>query len=263
MSSAIVAAALYLIIAFLQSRRLRASRERSAAILGLSALAVLVHGYSAFLVIQSPAGVNLGFFKISSPIFFLINIYFLLNSLRRPLLNLLVILYPLSALSVLVSAAAPGNETPYESFSPGMLAHIGSSALAYAVLTIAACQAGAVAAMDYQLRHRHTHGLARLLPPLQLMETVLFELLWVGLVLLTVAIGSGMAFLEDMFAQSLAHKTVLTIAAWMLFATLLWGRHRLGWRSQTAVKFTLAGFAALMLGYFGSKLVLELVLERM
>ena len=94
------------------------------------------------------------------------------------------------------------------------------------------------------------------------METMLFEILWVGLILLTLAIGSGMLFLEDIFAQHLVHKTVLTICAWALFATLLWGRHQLGWRSQTAVRFTLAGFLVLMLGYFGSKLVLEVILQR-
>jgi len=69
-------------------------------------------------------------------------------------------------------------------------------------------------------------------------------------------------FVDDIFAQSLVHKTVLTILAWLLFSVLLWGHYKLGWRSQTAVRFTLAGFAVLMLAFFGSKLVLELVLER-
>ena len=72
----------------------------------------------------------------------------------------------------------------------------------------------------------------------------------------------GILFVEDIFAQHLVHKTALTIVAWILFSILLWGRYKLGWRSQTAVRFTLAGFALLMLAYFGSKLVLELVLQR-
>jgi ABC-type uncharacterized transport system permease subunit len=101
-----------------------------------------------------------------------------------------------------------------------------------------------------------------MLPPLQLMETMLFELIWVGVVLLTLSIASGILFLDDIFAQSLVHKTTLTILAWLLFSILLWGRYQLGWRSQTAVRFTLAGFFTLMLGYFGSKLVLELILQR-
>ena len=78
----------------------------------------------------------------------------------------------------------------------------------------------------------------------------------------TLSIASGFVFVDDIFAQSLVHKTVLTILAWLLFSVLLWGHYKLGWRSQTAVRFTLAGFAVLMLAFFGSKLVLELVLER-
>jgi ABC-type uncharacterized transport system permease subunit len=263
MPSAIIAATLYLIVTALQVRRLKlAVPNGSSRLIALCMVALLAHGYSAFSAIQSPDGINLGFFKVSSLIFWIINLFFVLSLLRRPLSNLGVILFPLSAVAVLISVLAPGNAEPFDSFSGGMLFHIGSSVFAYAVLTIAACQAAAVAALDYQLRHRHTRGLVQLLPPLQLMETMLFELLWVGLLLLTIAIGSGMVFLEDIFAQHLVHKTVLTMCAWLLFATLLWGHHQLGWRSQTAVRFTLSGFVVLMLGYFGSKFVLELVLHQ-
>lgn len=263
MSSAITAATLYLLITLLQALRLKGIiNAKTGLIILLSILAVTVHGFSAIGALQSDDGINLGFFKVSSLIFWIINLAFLLGLLRRPLLNLLLILYPLSSIAVITSALAPGTTQAFDAFSTGMLIHIGSSVLAYAVLTIAACQAAAVAAQDYQLRHRHTRGLVQILPPLQLMESMLFELLWVGLILLTLAIGSGMVFLEDIFAQHLVHKTVLTIAAWVLFATLLWGHHQLGWRSQTAVRFTLSGFAVLMLGYFGSKLVLEIILQR-
>ncbi|MEP5763074.1 MAG: cytochrome c biogenesis protein CcsA [Halieaceae bacterium] len=263
MPSALAAACLYLFVTFLQARRLRGQGTAGAGLVyGLAAAAIVLHGYSAITSIQSPGGINLGFFKVSSLIFWLINVSFLLSLARRPLQNLLVILFPLSSIAVLISALAPGNASPFDQISTGLLLHIGSSVLAYAVLTIAACQAALVALQDHQLKRHHTGGLAQLLPPLQLMETMLFEILWVGLLLLTAAIGTGMLFLDDIFAQSLVHKTVLTIAAWGLFATLLWGRHQLGWRSQTAVRFTLAGFLVLMLGYFGSKLVLELILGR-
>jgi ABC-type uncharacterized transport system permease subunit len=263
MPSAIIAAALYLLVTVIQVRRLKhAEANDNRMAIALSVAAVLMHGYSALSAIQSPAGINLGFFKISSLIFWMIDLVFLLSLLRRPLANLGIVLFPLSALAVLTSAIAPGNAQPFENLDGGMLWHIGSSVLAYAVLTIAACQAGAVAALDYQLRHQHTRGLVQILPPLQLMETMLFELLWVGLLLLTVAIGSGMLFLEDIFAQHLVHKTVLTMCAWLLFTILLWGHHQLGWRSQTAVRFTLSGFFVLMLGYFGSKFVLELILHQ-
>ncbi len=80
--------------------------------------------------------------------------------------------------------------------------------------------------------------------------------------LLSIAIVSGFVFVDDFFAQHLVHKTVLTIIAWLLFSTLLWGHYQLGWRSSTAVRLTLAGFVLLMLAFWGSKLVLELILHR-
>jgi ABC-type uncharacterized transport system permease subunit len=48
----------------------------------------------------------------------------------------------------------------------------------------------------------------------------------------------------------------------MLFAALLAGRHFRGWRGKTALSFTLAGFATLLLAYVGSRFVLEVVLHR-
>ena len=192
----------------------------------------------------------------------MINLACITSLARRPLQNLLVVLFPLSALAVLVSTYAPDTTAVVSDISGGMLLHISASLLAYAVLTLAAIQSGLLAIQDHQLRHRHTRGIIQILPPLQLMESMLFELLWIGVSLLTLSIASGFVFIDDIFAQSLVHKTVLTILAWLLFSVLLWGHYKLGWRSQTAVRFTLAGFAVLMLAFFGSKLVLELVLER-
>ena len=103
-------------------------------------------------------------------------------------------------------------------------------------------------------------GVTRLLPPLQTMETLLFEMLWVGQVLLTLSIVTGFLFFEDLFGQRLVHKTVFSLLAWLVYAILLWGRHRNGWRGSQAVRWTLGGFAALMLAYFGTKLVLEFIL---
>ena len=92
------------------------------------------------------------------------------------------------------------------------------------------------------------------------MESLLFEMISVGFVLLTLSLASGLFFLEQIFAQQLAHKTVLSILAWLVFATLLWGRFRWGWRGRKALAWTISGFISLLLAYFGSKAVLELIL---
>ncbi len=234
--------------------------DRGVLVLGLSAL--LLHAGIVWKTAFPASGVDLGFFKIAALLFLVINLACITSLTRRPMQNLLIALFPLSALAVLVSTFAPDTSPILSHLSSGMILHISSSILAYAVLTLAAIQAGVLALQDHQLKHRHTRGIVQILPPLQLMEAMLFELLWIGVALLTIAIASGAVFVDDIFAQSLVHKTVLTIVAWLLFSTLLWGHYRLGWRSKTAVRFTLAGFATLMLAFFGSKLVLELILHR-
>lgn len=258
-----ICALLYLAATGLQLLQIsRRDRRIGGGALALAGLALLLHALLTWDNVIRDGGFDLGFFKVSALIFFFINLLCLASLARRPLQNLLVALFPLSALSVLLATFAPGNGSIQSGLGAGMLLHIGSSVLAYAVLTLAAVQSALLAIQDHQLRHRHTRGIIQILPPLQLMENMLFELLRIGVVLLTVAIISGFIFVEDIFAQHLVHKTVLTIGAWLLFSTLLWGHYRLGWRAATAVRLTLAGFALLMLAFFGSKLVLELVLQR-
>jgi hypothetical protein len=92
-----------------------------------------------------------------------------------PLQNLLLVLFPLSALAVLVSTFAPDTTPLASDLGGGMLLHISSSILAYAVLTLAAVQSALLALQDHQLKHRHTRGIVQILPPLQLMESMLFD----------------------------------------------------------------------------------------
>jgi ABC-type uncharacterized transport system permease subunit len=136
------------------------------------------------------------------------------------------------------------------------------SLLAYSLLAIAALQALALALEDRLLRQRRPLRMMRILPPLQTLEFSMFQIIAFGFFLLSLGLISGLMFLKDMFAQHLVHKTVLSIIAWLVFAILLWGRYRFGWRGRTAIRYTLSGFGSLMLAYFGSKLVLELILHR-
>jgi len=79
-------------------------------------------------------------------------------------------------------------------------------------------------------------------------------------ILLTLSLLSGFYYLDDMFAQHVAHKTILSIIAWIIFTALLIGRWRYGWRGKTAVRWTLSGFLVLMLAFFGTKFVQEFIL---
>ncbi len=94
------------------------------------------------------------------------------------------------------------------------------------------------------------------------MEQFLFQLITAGVILLTLSLMTGFLYVEDLFAQHLVHKTVLSLAAWLVFSILLWGRWRFGWRGRKAIRWTMAGFAVLLLAYLGTKFVIEFVIAR-
>lgn len=265
-TASIIAIFAYLATAFIlltYARNVPATTAPPQLIGGLLGCAIIAHTLSTFLNIATPLGFDLGFFPISSLIFWFICCMALLTYLRHePIDRLLLILLPMAALSVAISVAFDGDYTPRQDLDHGIVAHILVSMLAYSVLALAALQALLLGLQVRELKHKHTRGLIDALPPLQTMERTLFELIWTGFILLGLSILTGGVFLEDIFAQHLVHKTTFSICAWIIFGMLLWGRTWLGWRGKTAVRWTLIGFALLMLGYLGTKLVLELVLHR-
>lgn len=231
-------------------------------VLALGFIALLLH--ALLLVEESLAatGLNLGFFGAISLVAWTVVLLLLLSSLGKPVENLGLVLFPLAILSLGLDAYFPPTRLLHESASLGLKLHVLVSMLAYGLLSLASVQAVLLAVQDRHLHRRHPGGFIRALPPLQTMESLLFEMIAAGFLLLTLSLGSGLMFLEDMFAQHLAHKTILSITSWLVFGTLLWGRFQFGWRGRTAIAWTLSGVLVLMLAYFGSKAVLELILKR-
>jgi ABC-type uncharacterized transport system permease subunit len=226
--------------------------------LPFGALAMLGHTNLTYSVLTSHTLSPMGFNEAVSLAFLITNFAAVALLIWRPVQTLLVGLFPLSAVSILLATLAPSD--PFEQrLAPTVVIHIASSLAANAMLALAAMQAVIVAVQDKNLRTHHNKGVTRWLPPLQKMERLLFELLWIGFALLSLAILSGFFFLEDMLAQHVAHKPVFTLCAWLVYSVLLWGHYKLGWRSRTAVKLTLSGFALILLAYFGSKFVLQLI----
>lgn len=119
-----------------------------------------------------------------------------------------------------------------------------------------------LALQDGQLRSKRPANWLTSLPPVESLEHAMFTVIGTGMAALTVAILAGLLFVTDLFQQHLAHKAILALAAWLIFAVLLIGRWRFGWRGRKAAACTIAGFVVLALAYFGSKFVLEILLGR-
>jgi ABC-type uncharacterized transport system permease subunit len=181
---------------------------------------------------------------------------------RKELYAAGLVALPIAAGVLLLEWILPHGEIPLGQASVGIAVHMISSVLAFGLLSIAGVYALLVFFIDHFLRHHRLSPLVKSLPPLEVLEDLLFKTITAGFTLLTVSLLSGLMFINDIFAQHLVHKTILSIMAWLVFGVMLWGRWRYGWRGSLAVRLTLAGIILLVLSYFGSKLVLEIILGR-
>jgi ABC-type uncharacterized transport system permease subunit len=171
---------------------------------------------------------------------------------------------PVAAVAVLLPALFPEAHQLVNAGSLAFRVHFLMAMLAYSLFTLAALHALLMMTAERGLHRGRITPLLSGLPPLLTMEALLFRLIHVAFALLTLTLISGMAFSETLFGKAFSfnHKTVFAIISWLIFAALLTGRHLRGWRGRLALRWTLAGFVALLLAYVGSRFVLEVVLGR-
>ena len=137
-------------------------------------MAVLAHVASASGVIYTSTGYHFGIAEISTLIAASISLLVLTSSLRKPLDNLFLGLFPLAVVAIILSLTVSSDYPPTE-LSAGMASHVLISILAYSFITIAAVQAGFLAYQNYQLKHGHAGGFLKRFPSLQDMEVLLCQ----------------------------------------------------------------------------------------
>jgi len=228
----------------------------------IASLALVAHGFSLLRIVFIDAGINFGFYITLSMVLFVVVAVFLLSAFSKPVDKIALLVFPAAAISLLLTWIFPEQSHILSHVPIGMQIHILTSILAFSILSIAAVQAILVALQEHQLRAHQPNRFMRSLPPLQVMEQFLFEMIGAGFLLLTISLMTGLIFVHDLFVQHLVHKTILSISAWLIFGLLLFGKLFYGWRGKIAIRWTLIGFITLLLAYFGSKMVLELILDR-
>lgn len=221
-------------------------------------IAVLFHGWVVIHQTGLPHELSLPLFTSFSATTLTIVLLHIGLCLRQPADYLGLAVYPGAAISLLVSQASGGG-TPIT--GDAIQIHVLLSLVAYGILSLGAAQAVLVAIQRHYLSIHKPGGFIRALPPLDITEKLLFTLLAIGFVLLSLALASGFAFLDNMFDQRMVHKTVLSCVGWSIFGILLYGRWQFGWRGKKAVHWTLGGFGILVLAYFGTKVVVEVMLS--
>ena len=226
--------------------------------------ALILHGVLLYDTLFGGGGLNLGLTNAVSAIFWLTALIYQLTNLRHQLKSLQAFVLPIAALCVLLQWMFPEQHVLSYSSDPLFKVHLAISFAAYSLFTFAALHALLMAAAERTLHRKPSMLNIPSFPPLMAMEKLLFQILTLGFVLLTLTLVSGIAFSEQLFHQvfQFNHKTVFTIISWFIFATLLYGHYKHGWRGKVAIRWTLWGFVALFLAYVGSKFVLEFILHR-
>nr|CAA6825039.1 MAG: Phosphohydrolase [uncultured Thiotrichaceae bacterium] len=219
-------------------------------------LGLILHGTSLLLPWLESGPVAINLLESLSIVAWFTTFLLFLAHIKRPLetMGLIVIPCTLLVLILVSTLAKSGNSIALQN---GLGLHIILSLLAYSMLALATLQALLLATQNRFLHNHKPNGFIRKLPPLQDMESLLFQLISAGVILLTLGLISGLIYLDGLFGHQVAHKTILSILAWITFSTLLFGHWRYGWRGKIAIRWTVAGFTLLMFAFWGSKFVIE------
>lgn len=227
-------------------------------------VALALHGVTVGQEIFGDGAMRFGFSVALSLMLWLAIAMYWIESFYARIEGLQMLGLPLAALCVLLPPLFPGQHLLVNADSTIFRTHFLVAMLAYSLFTLAALHALLMAVAEKHLHKGRLSPLLAGLPPLLTMEALLFRLIHVAFILLTLTLISGIFFSETLFGKAMAfnHKTVFAILSWLIFAALLAGRHLRGWRGRQALRWTLAGFFALLLAYVGSRFVLEVILGR-
>lgn len=257
---AVLAMAFYLLAAFACIHNMlnpQSNRRRYSLLAALCA--ILLHGLWLFDSVVLVPGQNLSMLHVASLVSLIISVLMTVLVTRFKIWLLMPLVYAFAGILLAADVLLPSYYSMYLETRPEVVLHIGLGLMSYSLLAIASLLAILLGFLNNRLKNHKLTNLPAM-PPLMTIERYLFRLIFVGVVLLTLSISSGLFFLQDMFSPTKAHKAVLTILAWCVYVGLLWGHHRLGWRGRKVIWTSVAGSLLLTLAYFGSRFVREVLL---
>ena len=233
---------------------------------------LVVHGIQIHESVFTPEGFVFGFAQDLSLTAWVGLAFYWFQSWFLPIASLLWMSVLFALFCSLLPLFFPGTLISPEAVSdPWFKAHFIVATVSVGLLSLAAMQAMLMSAYDRAL-HQQLGILPNSrvafwlddLPPLMTIESLLFNLLYVGFGLLTLTVFSGLLFSQALFGKPFVwdHKTIFAVVSWLLFAGLIIARWRVGLRGRLAIRLVLSAYVALLLAYVGSRFVLEVILQR-
>lgn len=232
----------------LQSSRITRAASNAASIIALVIHSVLLHRW-----IDTAAGQNLTLFNLYSLVIWCTAVITFIVGIAKPMEYLKIIIYSLAFISILLVEGFPGSQLIEAGNDPRQLFHILVSTAAISVFYLAGLLALMLSIQEYQLRHKRLSCLLRNLPSLETIETLLFQTLTVGFIMLTGLLASSFWYYHADIDVILLRKACFSILAWLIFAVLFLGRTLYGWRGQVVARWTIGGVLLVTAIYFGSQ----------
>ena len=233
---------------------------------------LLIHGVVLHDSVFTSQGFVFGFAQDLSLIAWVGLAFYWFQSWFLPISSLRWLSLLFAMICAALPALFPGSLiSPKAVSDPRFKGHFIVATISVGLLSLAAMHAMLMSLQDRALHRqlailpnsRAAHWLEEL-PPLMTMESLLFNLLYVGFGLLSLTVFSGLLFSQALFGKPLVfdHKTIFALLSWFLFAGLLVARWRVGLRGRAAVRWVLSAYTALLLAYVGSRFVVEVILQR-
>ncbi len=274
-ASGLFPAAIYLLLLVFLSLKSKDGDDSATSVAVLQAyifFALLVHGIQLHDSVFTERGFVFGFAQDLSLIAWVGLAFYWLQSWFLPISSLRWLAVLFALICSLLPSLFPGTLiSPRAVSDPWFKSHFIVATISVGLLSLAAMHAMLMSIQDRAL-HRQlaivpnslvAHWLEDL-PPLMTMESLLFNLLYVGFTLLSLTVFSGLLFSQTLFGRPLVfdHKTIFALVSWFLFGSLLLARWRVGLRGRAAIRWVLSAYSALLLAYVGSRFVLEVILQR-
>ena len=227
----------------------------------LAVIAIAIHATGLFESLTLGGGINVSLVSSVSLIGLQLAIIGTLAALDSDLRGVAAGLIVLAAPTAIATQTG-AVEVTESGLSWQLQTHVFTAMFAYGLLAAGSILAIYALVQDRRLRAAKLSPVNQLFAPLEKTERMLYGVASAGIAMLAMSMALGITFVENLFAQHLVHKTVLSLIALLVFGILLAGRHFAGWRGKRAIYLYLGGFIILCLAYFGSRYILEVVLNR-
>ncbi len=226
---------------------------------GMLAITWFLHGASLLIYwVESPG--RFGFASAMSVTAWMVSTIYGIETQLQPKLRARWTLAALGAAAILLNLLYPGTVHPRLP-SIWLPLHWALGIASYGLIGAAVFHALLLRRADDAMRNAHAED-GQL--PVLVLERLMFQFVTAGFIFLTATLVAGAGFAEVLYGSGWRwdHKTVFSVLAWLSLGTLLLTRWRLGWRGKRAARLLYASAGLLLMGYVGTRFVLEVLLNR-